>query len=98
MGFLPINNECNKWPKHQIQQLYQLTYNDSWDFINKFLQIKPSKYREKLQQNMNQNINRNLSQSQQRTLSFLSLKYGEMTLPGSGTNFLMARYKTNRKI
>ena len=40
MGFL----HCNKWPKHQIQQLYQLSYNNSWDFIDKFLKIKPSNF------------------------------------------------------
>ena len=40
MGFL----HCKKWPKHPIQQLYQLNYTNSWDFIDKFLKIKPSKF------------------------------------------------------
>ena len=40
MGFL----HCNKWPKHPIQQLYQLNYTNSFDFIDKFLKIKPHKF------------------------------------------------------
>ena len=40
MGFL----HCKKWPKHPIQQLYQLNYTNSWYFIDKFLKIKTNKF------------------------------------------------------
>jgi len=40
MGFL----NSTKWPKHSIQQLYQLNYTNSFDFIDKFLKIKQPKF------------------------------------------------------
>ena len=97
MGFL----HCNKWPKHPIQQLYQLNYTNSFDFIDKFLKIKPHKFdiyvanpKPKPTTKTKPNQTQNLNQNQQEILSFLNPMCGGMTLCGSGNKFSTTMYRT----